>query len=271
MAGAATQGAGFWDFIKMLGGGGQVSPQAQQAQQLASAAGADLAQNANMQALAESAGVPSRAAAGNANVQGLVMDAQNPQAAEVAAQMAAPRSAMNMPVQQAAAAPQAASADSGWWDTVMRNVSGRDSQGNPLTGEALSEFQRNHALGAVLGQAGAALGGPDTWQGRLGEAAYAIGAGGLSAMNAEKRQMSTNDFMTNALGAMTGGQNQAAPNQTSANPGGPIKQPVGTYTSQTSGGTTGTPTNGANPINSSSANLDESLARIRRLNGSLFS
>lgn len=236
----------------------------------------DASQNANTQAVVAGASAPSPAAQKAAAQQGIILSAQNPQAAQPQPQQSAPQTGLATPPPVAAttAVPSMGSPvganinpEKGWWDTIMQNISGRDSMGNPLTGEALTEFQRNHALGATLGQLGAALGGNDTWQGRLGQAAYNTAAGGLSAMNAEKQQMNQNDYMTEALKAMTG---QGKKPQQEQGPGGPIKQPSGVYTPQTQGGRTGEPAEGANRTNPSTHSLDETLNRMRRLNGGMF-
>lgn len=245
----------------------------------------DASQNANTQAVIAGASAPTPAAQKAAAQQGIILSAQNPQMAQPQPQPQQPTPqtglATPLPVAtttsvQATGVPGMGSSEvaninpeKGWWDTIMQNISGRDSMGNPLTGEALTEFQRNHALGAVLGQLGAALGGNDTWQGRLGQAAYNTAAGGLSAMNAEKQQMNQNDYMTAAARAMMGGQ-QGQQSQTPSGPEGPIKQPTGVYTPQTSGGGTGEPAEGANRTNASTYSLDETLNRLRRLNSGMF-
>lgn len=240
----------------------------------------DASQNANTQAVVAGATAPSPAAQKAAAQQGVILSAQNPQMAQPQPQQSAPQTglATPLPVQATSVTGTTSSEapnlnpEKGWWDTIMQNISGRDSMGNPLTGEALSEFQRNHALGAVLGQLGAALGGNDTWQGRLGQAAYNTAAGGLSAMNAEKQQMNQNDYMTAAARAMLGDQQgqQGQQSQTPSGPQGPVKQPTGVYTPQTSGGGTGEPAAGANPTNPSTQSLDDTLNRMRRLNSGMF-
>ena len=251
-------------------------------------------QNANTQAVAAGAGAPGRAPAGAAQIQGLTMQAQNPQLAQAPAQMAQPQTGLNMPTQMSAPLPVPTmnaqlpdqhpmtqgvgnwpgeavglNPERGWWDTVVQNLTGRDAMGNPLQGEDLANFQKGHAMGAFLGGLGAAVGGENTFGGQLGKGIYQQSAGNLSAMNAERQQMNQNDYMTAAARAMTGGQ-QGQQSQTPSGPEGPIKQPTGVYTPQTSGGGTGEPAEGANRTNPSTASLDETLNRMRRLNSGMF-
>lgn len=294
-----------WDviwgnIINALGGAGQAAPGAGAASGTAGVPGAtpgaiptaaaqspsvlDAAQNANTMAVLAGRNAPSPAAQRAATQQGIVMSAQDPTLAQPQPQQIQPQTGLATPLPVATTVPVQATGvqgmgssevanltpERGWWDTIMQNLSGRDSMGNPLTGEALTEFQRNHALGATLGQLGAALGGQDTWQGRLGSAAYNTAAGGLAAMNAEKQQMNQNDYMTAAASSMLGGQQQQK-GQADQGPGGPIKQPTGVYTPQTAGGNTGATTTA--PSSSSqvtSPTLDDTLGRMRRLNSGMF-
>lgn len=301
---AAAGGPGLWDSIlKLLQGGAQTAAQgAPQAAQGAAQAGQGLAlspdfssavQNAATQAVAAGAGAPGRAPAGAAQIQGLTMQAQNPQLAQAPAQMAQPQTGLNMPTQMSASLPVPAmnaqlpdqhpmtqgvgnwsgeaaglNPERGWWDTVVQNLTGRDAMGNPLQGEDLANFQKGHALGAFLGGLGAAVGGENTFGGQLGKGIYQQSAGNLSAMNAERQQMNQNDYMMNAARAMAGGQGQQS--QTPSGPEGPIKQPTGVYTPQTQGGGTGESAEGANRTNASTYSLDEALNRIRRLNSGMF-
>lgn len=227
-------------------------------------------QNANTQAVAAGAGAPGRAPAGAAQIQGLTMQAQNPQLAQAPAQMA-PQTGLSTPTQMSTSLPVPAmeaavpNPERGWWDTVVQNLTGRDAMGNPLQGEDLANFQKGHAMGAFLGGLGAAVGGENTFGGQLGKGIYQQSAGNLSAMNAERQQMNQNDYMMNAARAMMGGQGQ--PSQTPSGPQGPIKQPTGVYTPQTSGGGTGEPAEGANTVTNPAYSLDATLERIRKLNG----
>lgn len=302
---AATGGPGLWDsFLKLLQGGAQAAAQgAPQAAQGAAQAGQGMAlspdftnavQNAATQAVAAGAGAPGRAPAGAAQIQGLTMQAQNPQMAQASAQMAQPQTGLNMPMQMSAPLPEPTmntqlldqhpmtqgvgnwsgeaaglNPERGWWDTVVQNLTGRDAVGNPLQGEDLANFQKGHAMGAFLGGLGAAVGGENTFGGQLGRGIYQQSAGNLSAMNAEKQQMNQNDYMMAAARAMLGGQ-QGQQSQMPSGPEGPIKQPTGVYTPQTSGGGTGEPAEGANRTNPSTASLDETLNRMRRLNSGMF-
>lgn len=302
---AATGGPGLWDsFLKLLQGGAQVAaegaPQvaegaAQAAQGLAlSPDFTNAVQNAATQAVAAGAGAPGRAPSGAAQIQGLTMQALNPQLAQAPAQLAQPQTGLNMPTQMGATLPvptmnaqlpdqhpmtqgvgnwagEAAqlSPERGWWDTVVQNLTGRDAMGNPLQGEDLANFQKGHAMGAFLGGLGAEVGGENTFGGRLGKGIYQQSAGNLSAMNAERQQMNQNDYMTAAANAMVGGQ-RGQQSQTPSGPTGPIKQPTGVYTPQTSGGGTGEPAEGANRTNPSTYSLDETLNRLRRLNSGMF-
>ena len=250
-------------------------------------------QNANTQAVIAGANAPGRAPAGAAQIQGLTMQAQNPQLAQAPTQMPQPQTGLNMPTQMSAPLPvptmnaqlpaqhpmtqgvgnwpgEAANMnpERGWWDTVVQNLTGRDAMGNPLQGEDLANFQKGHAMGAFLGGLGAAVGGENTFGGQLGKGIYQQSAGNLSAMNAERQQMNQNDYMMNAARAMMGGQGQQS--QTPSGPQGPIKQPTGVYTPQTSGGGTGEPAEGANRTNASTYSLDETLNRLRRLNSGMF-
>lgn len=301
---AATGGPGLWDsFLKLLQGGAQAATEgASQAAQGAAQAGQGMAlspdfasavQNAATQAVAAGAGAPGRAPSGAAQIQGLTMQAQNPQLAQAPAQIAQPQTGLNMPTQMSASLPvpsmntqlpdqhpmtqgvgnwpgEAAgmNPERGWWDTVVQNLTGRDAMGNPLQGEDLANFQKGHAMGAFLGGLGAAVGGENTFGGQLGKGIYQQSAGNLSAMNAERQQMNQNDYMMNAARAMMGGQGQQS--QTPSGPAGPIKQPSGVYTPQTSGGGTGEPAEGANRTNASTYSLDETLNRMRRLNSGMF-
>lgn len=298
---AATGGPGLWDsFLKLLQGGAQAAAQgapqaaqgvAQTAQGMAlSPDFANAVQNAATQAVAAGAGAPGRAPSGAAQIQGLTMQAQNPQLAQVPAQMAQPQTGLNMPTQMSASlhvpsmnsqlpdqhpmtqgvgnwSGEAAgmNPERGWWDTVVQNLTGRDAMGNPLQGEDLANFQKGHAMGAFLGGLGAAVGGENTFGGQLGKGIYQQSAGNLSAMNAERQQMNQNDYMTAAARAMTGGQGQQS--QTPSGPQGLIKQPTGVYTLQTSGGSTGEPAEGANTVTNPAYSLDATLERIRKLNG----
>lgn len=306
---AAAGGPGLWDsFLKLLQGGAQAAaegaPQmAQGAAQGVAQAGQGLAlspdftnavQNAATQAVAAGAGAPGRAPAGAAQIQGLTMQAQNPQLAQAPAQMGQPQTGLNIPTQMSAPAPVPAmnaqlpdqhpmtqgvgnwpgeaaglSPERGWWDTVVQNLTGRDAMGNPLQGEDLANFQKGHAMGAFLGGLGAEVGGENTFGGRLGKGIYQQSAGNLSAMNAERQQMNQNDYMIAAARAMMGGQ-QEQQSQTPSGPEGPIKQPTGVYTPQTSGGGTGEPAEGANRTNASTYSLDETLNRLRKLNSGMF-
>ena len=298
---AVAAGPGLWDTImNFLSGASQNVPNvAAQASQQAAATGGQMAltpgftdaiQNANTAAIAAGANAPAKAPQQAANVLGLSLEAQNPLAAAATAAPQSAPSAMNTPVVAAPTMPTAQmggmhpmtqgvgnwsgepyqpNPERGWWDTVMQNITGRDAQGNPLTDADLSEFQRNHALGATLAQIGAAISPEGSWQQRLGQAAYNIGAGGNAAMNAERQQMNQNDYMTAAARAMMGGQQGQQP-KTPSGPEGPIKQPTGVYTPQTSGGGTGEPAEGANRTNASTYSLDETLNRLRRLNSGMF-
>lgn len=301
---AAAGGPGLWDsFLKLLQGGAQAAAEAApQVAEGAAQVGQGMAlspdftnavQNAATQAVAAGAGAPGRAPAGAAQIQGLTMQAQNPQLAQVPAQLAQPQTGLNMPTQMGASLPvptmsaqlpdqhpmtqgvgnwpgEAAgmNPERGWWDTVVQNLTGRDAMGNPLQGEDLANFQKGHAMGAFLGGLGAAVGGENTFGGQLGKGIYQQSAGNLSAMNAERQQMNQNDYMMNAARAMMGGQGQQS--QTPSGPEGPIKQPTGVYTPQTSGGGTGEPAEGANRTNASTYSLDETLNRMRRLNSGMF-
>ena len=153
--------------------------------------------------------------------------------------------------------------EQGLWSTIMQNLTGRDSQGNMLQGEALSDFQKGHSLGAFLGALGAGIGG-DSTGGRLGQAVYQQGAGGLAASNAERMQANQNNYMNAALQALVGGT-QA--NQNTDVPTGPITQPSRTpYQAQTDQPTGGTNSaQAAQSGQSTMASLDDSLARMRRL------
>lgn len=302
---AAAGGPGLWDsFLKLLQGGAQAAAQgAPQMTQGAAQAGQGMAlspdftsavQNAATQAVAAGAGAPGRAPSGAAQIQGLTMQAQNPQLAQAPAQMAQPQTGLNMPTQMSAPLPVPTmnaqlpaqhpmtqgvgnwpgesaqlNPERGWWDTVVQNLTGRDAMGNPLQGEDLANFQKGHAMGAFLGGLGAAVGGENTFGGQLGKGIYQQSAGNLSAMNAEKQQMNQNDYMTAAARAMMGGQ-QGQQSQTPSGPEGPIKQPTGVYTPQTQGGGTGEPAEGANRTNASTYSLDETLNRMRRLNSGMF-
>lgn len=298
---AAAGGPGLWDsFLKLLQGGAQAAAQGTpQAAQGGMQAGQGMAlspdfasavQNANTQAVAAGAGAPGRAPAGAAQIQGLTMQAQNPQLAQAPVQQAQPQTGLNIPTQMTATLPvptmnaqlpaqhpmtqgvgnwpgEAAqlNPERGWWDTVVQNLTGRDAMGNPLQGEDLANFQKGHAMGAFLGGLGAAVGGENTFGGQLGRGIYQQSAGNLAAMNAEKQQMNQNDYMMNAARAMMGGQGQQS--QTPSGPEGPIKQPTGVYTPQTSGGATGEPAEGANTVTNPAYSLDATLERIRKLNG----
>ena len=301
---AAAAGPGLWDTImNFISGASQNAANvATQAGQQAAATGGQMAlspgftdaiQNASTAAIAAGANAPAKAPQQAANILGLNLEAQNPLAAAATATPQPAPSAMNTPVVAAPTMPTAQmdgmhpmtqgvgnwsgepsqpNPERGWWDTVMQNITGRDAQGNPLTGADLSEFQQNHALGATLAQIGAAISPEGSWQQKLGQAAYNIGAGGNAAMNAERQQMNQNDYMTAAARAMTGDQ-QGQPgqqSQTPIGPQGPIKQPTDVYTPQTQGGGTGEPAEGANRTNSSTYSLDETLNRMRRLNSGMF-
>lgn len=301
---AAAGGPGLWDsFLKLLQGGAQAAAEgAPQVAQGAAQAGQNLAlspdftnavQNAATQAVAAGAGAPGRAPSGAAQIQGLTMQAQNPQLAQAPAQLA-PQTGLSTPTQMSTSLPvptmnaqlpaqhpmtqgvgnwsgEAAqlNPERGWWDTVVQNLTGRDAMGNPLQGEDLANFQKGHAMGAFLGGLGAAVGGENTFGGQLGKGIYQQSAGNLSAMNAERQQMNQNDYMMNAARAMMGGQ-QGQQTQTPSGPEGPIKQPTGVYTPQTQGGGTGEPAEGANRTNASTYSLDETLNRMRRLNSGMF-
>ena len=257
-------------------------------------------QNANTQAVIAGANAPGRAPAGAAQIQGLTMQAQNPQLAQAPAQ---PTTGLNVAMQAPTQLPAPTigfgdmsgqhpmtqgvgnwsgtpAAEPGFWDsaistlsngwnTAVQNMTGRDAQGNPLQGQDLANFQKGHAMGAFLGGLGAAVGGENTFGGQLGKGIYQQSAGNLSAMNAERQQMNQNDYMTAAARAMTGGQ-QGQQSQAPSGPEGPIKQPTGVYTPQTSGGGTGEPAEGANRTNASTYSLDETLNRMRRLNSGMF-
>lgn len=250
------------------------------------------------QALAGAA-APSPAAQGAANVTGLTMGAQTgaiaqPQVQQAATQPATTQPAQpsqlgaqaqpaqpqpqpapaNMPPEAAAQGAAAAQTPSevGLWDMIKQNLTGHDAAGNMLKGEALEDFKFGHTLGALLGALGAGIGG-DTLGGRFGNAVYKQAAGGLSALNNERREEQNNDYLMAALSAATGAP--SAPAGQSA-PAGPITQPSRQQyspmtTSSPTGGTqsqqvqtgqlqdqTGTPT---------MTSLDESLARMRRLSG----
>lgn len=153
-----------------------------------------------------------------------------------------------------------ATPEQGMWNTIMQNLTGHDAQGNMLQGDALTNFQQGHTLGAFLGALGAGIGG-DSTGGRLGQAVYQQGAGGLAANNAERMQANQNDYMNAALHALAGGSQNG---QGETAPVGPITQPSRTpYQSQTDQPTGGTNTSQGGQ--SAVASLDESLARMRRL------
>lgn len=298
---AAAGGPSFWDnILRVLQGGAQAAAQgapqaaqgaAQVGQGMASApALTDAVQNAATQAVAAGAGAPGRAPAGAAQIQGLTMQAQNPQLAQIPTRQAQLQTGLNTPTQMTATLPiptlyaqlsaqhpmtqgvgnwpgEAAglNPERGWWDTVVQNLTGRDAMGNPLQGEDLANFQKGHAMGAFLGSLGAAVGGENTFGGQLGRGIYQQSAGNLAAMNAERQQMNQNDYMMQAAQSMMGGQGQQS--QTPTGPQGPIKQPTGVYTPQTSGGGTGEPAEGANTVTNPAYSLDATLERIRKLNG----
>lgn len=153
--------------------------------------------------------------------------------------------------------------EQGMWSTIVQNLTGRDAQGNMLQGEALQDFQQGHSLGAFLGALGAGIGG-DSTGGRLGQAVYQQGAGGLAANNAERMQTNQNNYMNAALQALAGGGQDS---QNANAPTGPITQPSRTpyqaQTDQPTGGTNSAQAAQGGP--STVASLDDSLARMRRL------
>lgn len=242
------------------------------------------AENPQTQAVLAGANAPSPAAQRAANAEGLLNAAQSGQTqttqgqqqqgygsgaiqpqqvgtnlgnqTPVQSQQPAPT---NLTPEQAAQAQQQAQtqAEVGLWDTIMQNLSGMDSQGNLLQGEALQDFKKGHAMGGFLGSLGGAIGGNSTG-GRLGEAVYKQAAGGLSAQNAAQREENQNAFMQQALSSLT--KRPTAPS--------------GNYANFTAGGTTGAPSQQASPSvlqdqagQPTMAALEESLARMRRLSG----
>lgn len=59
---------------------------------------------------------------------------------------------------------------------------------------------------ALFGQAGAAIGGPNSWQGRLGGVASQIGKGSLIAQAAEIQDIKNREFLKSLIaGGMRGG------------------------------------------------------------------
>lgn len=277
---AAQQSGGSSDYGAggPTGGGATLPGQNGQANQQTAAA----LNNPQTQAALEGANAPSPAAQRAANAEGLINAAQSGQPQTTAGQQQPgygggaiqtqqqgtalgnqqQQQPQNLTPEQAAEAQRQAqtASEQGIWDTIMQNLSGRDLKGNLLTGEALSDFQRGHALGGFLGTMGEAIGGNSTG-GRLGEGVYQQAAGGLSANNADRQQEANNEFMRQALAAMGGRPTGATSNVNR-----------GTYTPFTANTQTGSPaptqpSTLANSGQGTMASLDESLARMRRLSG----
>ena len=242
-------------------------------------------QNPQTQAALEGANAPSPAAQRAANAEGLLNAAQTGQQQTTAGnQPMTPGSGgviqtqqqgttlgnqtpANLTPEQAAQAQQQAqtASEQGLWNTIISNLTGHDANGQMLQGEALRDFQLGHTMGGFLGALGAGIGGESTG-GRLGNAVYQQAAGGLAANNAERQQANQNDFMQQALTALT----QRA--------GGAIPGVVNTpnrpqYTPFTAGGTTGAPSQASPSVlqdqggTPTMTSLDESIARMKRLSG----
>lgn len=154
-------------------------------------------------------------------------------------------------------------AERSFFETVLQNLTGHDANGNLLTGEALRDFQTGHSLGGFLGALGQGIGG-DSTGGRLAGAVYNQAAGGLSADNAARQQVSMNELMKAAIGNISGRGNTSSP--TSQPGGGAIPQASGSKLNQPIASPSSSlpqePGTGGPTL---SAQLDDMLARMRQL------
>lgn len=223
------------------------------------------------QKILEGANAPSPAAQAAAIREQKIVEGQNPQMAQQPGQQQpVQNSPGGMPQQQGSALgnfsqEQAAQGQQGaqtqseksFWDNMMGSLTGQGLQGEDLT-----KWRQNMSLGTALGSLGAAVGGK-TIGGRMGEGVYQLGAGNLAAKNAEVREGQQNNFMQAALNAIAGrpmGTQNAATSQTQGStmtqqPAQPSALPGSTASSL------------ASDIVQSTANLDDVMARIRRMNG----
>lgn len=101
---------------------------------------------------------------------------------------------------------QAPVQDKGWLDTIVQNLTG----GENLTGDALKEWQKWQAVGAMGTRLGGAIAGQDSLVGQASQALNDTFSGNLSAKNLETGTANMNDYMSNALSGLAGGASSGA-------------------------------------------------------------
>lgn len=134
------------------------------------------------------------------------------------------------------ATPNGAGQDLDWW-TRMKNSAVGNTTDNPNLGQGMSEAERDQRFwlgaGSILGALGGAVGGADSWQGRLGNVASGLNQAQVGAMDARNKDARDNEYANGYMqAALKGGAGALAgmkgsDGQQASTPPAPMKTPSG--------------------------------------------